>query len=274
MLKKILIGLIIVFVLTGCKGCTEDRVETDTKNDSAPIANNVPAPDKTVSPTEQKIEILKKKLDESDKRAAEAAANGEIIAKLSAEKDSLGLKVQLAEAYAKEWEQNAKSYSSQKDEKEKELSQAKLDAWKEKLWWMAGICGLLSIVGAGVAWGFPLLRPIATKASIIFGAIAGIMLVVAQMLSTIAWLLGLVPYILGIAILAVIIYGIVALRHWFKDHSSLQQTIEGIEPIKKNIKGFGDHMLKHVDGTMVEHIKSYKKKIREKANKAITSVKK
>lgn len=268
MLKKLFVGLFIVLALTGCKGCDEDRVESKGKDGNPVIATNVPTAEKTLSPTEQNIETLKKKLEDSDKKAAEAASRGETIAKLSAEKDSLGLRVQLAEAYAKEWKQNAETYADQKVEKEKELKEAKLDAWKEKLWWLAGICGLLSIVAAGIAWGFPLLRPIAVKASVILGAIAGIMLIVAQALSTIAWMLGLVPYIIGLAVVVLIIYGAIAFRFWFKDHNALKQTIEGIEPIKEKIEGFGDHMLKYVDGTMVDHIQGYKKKIRDKAKAA------
>jgi hypothetical protein len=265
MFKKIILG-VMLFALCACP---DDNVRKEDKpTDTKPVATNVPEPEKTVSPGEQNIETLKKKLEESEKKAAAAVEKGDTIAKLTAEKESLGLKVQLAEAYAKEWKQNAEAYGSQRDEKEKELKEAKLDAWKTKLWWMAGICGLLAIVAGGIAFGFPLLRPVAWKASAILGAIAGIMLFVAQALGTIAWLLGLVPYIIGIAVLAAIVYGAVALRIWSKDHNSLKQTIEGIEPIKNNIKGFGDHMLKYVDGNMVDHVKSYKKKMREVAAKA------
>jgi len=272
MFKEIILGIAIL-ALFSCDGDSRK----DNNNNVSPektVATNVPTPEKTQTPGEQNIESLKKKLEESEKKAAEAAANGATIERLSSEKESLAIKVQLAEAYSREWKQNAESYMLQKEEKEKELKEAKLDAWKIKLWWMAGICGLLAIFAGGIAFGFPLLRPVATKASIILGAIAGIMLFVAQALGTIAWLLELVPYIIGIAMLAAIIYGAVALRYWFKDHNSLKQTIEGIEPIKKNIKGFGDHMLKYVDGTMVDHVKSYKKKIREKIEKEASLLKK
>jgi hypothetical protein len=274
MIKHILVGLTTLFLLTGCKGCTEDRVEADQKPTTAPIATNVPTPVNTLSPTEQNIEALKKKLDEADKRAAEAAAKGETITKLSAEKDSLGLRVQLAEAYAKEWKQNAESYAEQKTEKEKELKDAKIDAWKEKLWWMAGICGLLAIVAGGICIAFPLLRPVAKYASGGMAAIAVLMLIVAQSLATVAWLLGFVPYIIGLAILAGLVYLVVALRHWYKDHHGLQQTVTGIEPLKESIEGFSDHMLKYVDGPLVDHVKGIRTKLGLRADKEKEALKK
>lgn len=271
MLKKIILSVMLL-ALCGCPGGCPDTIRKEGDKPTSPVATNVPTPEKTISPSEQNIETLKIKLEESDKKAAEAAAKGETIAKLSAEKDSLGLRVQLAEAYAKEWKENAQIYSEQRDSKEQELKEAKLDAWKTKLWWMAGICGLLAMVAGGVAFGFPLLRSVAVKAAIILGAISGIMLFVAQALGTIAWLLGLVPYIIAIGGLAALVYGTVAFRHWYKDHNGLKQTIEGIEPIKDKIEGFGDHMLKYVDGVMVNHVKSYKKKIKAVAEKAAATI--
>jgi len=267
MLKQILCVIFLV-ALSGCSGSDSESVRDD-KPDNNHVATNVPEPEKKMSPGEQNIETLKKKLEESEKKAAEAAAKGEIIVKLTAEKESLGLRVQLAEAYAKEWKQNAEAYSYQKEEKEKELKEAKLAAWRTKLWLMAGICGFLAIIAGGVAFGFPLLRPLATKASLILGAISGIMLFVAQAIGTIAWLLGLVPYIIGAGLIAAVIYAAIALRYWYKDHNGLKQTIEGIEPIKDKIEGFGDHMLKYVDDAMVNHVREYKTKIRDKAKKII-----
>jgi hypothetical protein len=50
-------------------------------------------------------------------------------------------------------------------------------------------------------------------------------------------------------------YGAVALRHWFKDHTSLKQVLTGVEPIKEQIVDFGDHMSKFIDTPMENHIK-------------------
>lgn len=259
MIKKLLLILSILLIFS----CGEAQ-NTNTPRESpiTPPISNTPTPTSTLTPQEQKIDDLKKKLDESDKKIA-LLSNGNIVDKLTAEKDSLGLRIQLSEAYSTQWKLNAESYNSQKKEKEQELKDAKLESWKEKLWWMAGICGFVAIVAGGISIGFPLLRPIAIKASIIVGAIATIMLIVAQCISTIAWLLGLVPYILALGAISVIVYSIVALLHWWKDHNGLVQTVEGIEPIKAQVPNFKDHMLKYVDGGLVKHVKKIRTKIKQ-----------
>jgi len=271
MINKLFLGVLLI-CLCGCPG-NQSTAERKTDPSTGQVATNVPVPEKTMSPSEQNIAVLQKKLDEAEKKASEASAKGDIIVRLSSEKDSLGIRVQLAEAYAKQWKQNAETYSAQEASKEQELKEAKLDAWKTKLWWMAGICGLLAIVAFGISWGMPLLSPIASKAAIILGVIAGIMLFVAQSLSTIAWLLDLVPYVLALGGVAAIVYVVVALRHWFKDHHGLAQTIKGIEPIKDKIENFGTHMNQYVDSAMVDQVSSYREKIKaleEKAKKLVS----
>jgi hypothetical protein len=265
MFKKILICLMFsVLLCSGCSGCRDTRSNgnnTEPNKETPAIATNAEVPERTLSPDEQNVEYLKEKLALAEKKAAEAAVKGDIVARLTAEKEALMLRTRIAESYAKQWEANAKAYTAQVESKDIELKNAKLDAWKEKLWWMAGICGFLGIVAGGVAFGFPLLRPLATKAALILASISIIMLIVAQCITTIAWILGLVPYILGFGLLVALIIGIIALRHWWLDHNGLKQTIEGIEPLKEEIDGFGDHMLKYVDDPMVNHVKNIRGKL-------------
>ena len=265
MIKNILIVLMAGILLCGFTGCPDDASRNQQKppDKEQPVATNVPVPEKTQSPTEQNIDSLKKKLDDAEKKAAEATAKNDIIARLSAEKEALMLRTQIAEQYAKQWEDNAKSYKAQSEE----LKNAKIEAWKEKLWWMAGICGILAIVAGGVAFGFPLLRPIATKAAAILGGISIIMLIVAQCLATVAWLLGLIPYLLVLSAIVAAIFGAVALRHWFKDHNGLQQVVTGIEPLKDQIDDFGKHMSQYVDTPMETHIKAMRTKLGLKKQK-------
>lgn len=257
MIKNILFIALLLLPL----GCSTPTKPESTRPTPGSISTTE-VPPVTLTPQEQKIEDLKKKLEASEKKVSELSG-GNLVDKLTAEKDSLGLRVQLSEAYANQWKLNAESYNSQKIEKEKELKDAKLESWKEKLWWMAGICGFVAIVAGGISIGFPLIRPIATKASIIVGAIATIMLIVAQCISTIAWLLGLVPYILAISVISILICSIIALIHWYKDHHGLVQTVEGIEPIKAQVPNFKDHMLKYVDGGLVKHVKKIRTKLKQ-----------
>ena len=256
MIKKILL----IVLLTLAIGCSAE-VKTESARITPGVIATTEVPKVTLTPQEQKIEELKKKLDASEKKVMEAS-DGKIVDKLTAEKDSMGIRIQLAEAYSEQWKLNATSYKAKKVEIDQELKNAKLDSWKEKLWWMAGICGFAAIIAGGIAFAFPLLRPIAVKASIAMGAIATIMLITAQCIATIAWLLGLVPYILVAGAVGVLIYAGIALRHWWKDHHSLAQTVEGIEPIKAQVANFSDHMLKFVDGGLVKHVKKIREKIK------------
>jgi hypothetical protein len=269
MIKKLFLALCLSMMLFSCGG--NPQTPANRGPDSS-IATNVEAPTHVDSPEEKKIADLKKKLDASDKKAAEATLKSDTIARLTAEKDSLGIRTQLAEAYAEEWKRNAIAYATQEKDKDKELSAAKIDAWREKLWWMAGICGLVALIAGAIAWGMPLIRPVAVRASLILGALAGLCLFVAQILPTIAWLLGFVPYVLVFVGVVVVGYAVVALRHWWKDHNGLSQTIQGIEPIKEEFEDFGDHMLKYVDGSLVDHVKNYRKKLFTSVTKVVTPV--
>jgi hypothetical protein len=250
--------LTLALIFTSCTGGGSTRVVIPPPT---PVATNVPAPVKSESPEEQKIDQLNKQLEVINAAQTKAANNNDKIGQLSSEKDALQTKSQLALEYAKMWQGNALSYKSQETDVEKQLVDAQLDAWKVKLWWMSGICGLLGIIACGIAWGFPILRPVAMRASGILAAIAMLMLVVAQSLSTISAVLGLVPYILIFAGLVGVGYVVIALRHWWKDHHSLAQTIQAIEPVKNQIDDFKDHMLKNVDSTLIDHIDVYRKKL-------------
>jgi len=261
MFKKILLTCIILLAFGGCA----NREDSKTSSTDNKVTENVPKPVAEKSPQEQKIADIQKKLEIVDKKIIDSP--GSVVTRLTYEKESLSLKVQLAEAYSQQWKANAIAYMSQVKDKEVELKNAKIEAWQVKLWVMAGICGLIAIIAGGVAIGFPLLRPVAVKASAIVGGVAVIMLIVAQCLPTVAWMLGIVPYILGVAGVVVLIYCIFALREWYRDHVGLEQTVEGIETIKGKMSGFGDHMLKYVDGGMVDHIKNIRGKLNSKNKK-------
>lgn len=257
-----LLAVICAFMLWGCPA---DKPTVDTRNQPA-IATNVEAPVKVLSPDEQKVADLQKKLDISDKKVVDATLKSDTIARLSAEKESLALKAQISEENAKIWQQNATAYKAQEADKDKEIEAAKIDAWRERLWIMAGIMGFLALVAGAVAWGFPLIRPVATRASAILGALAALMLILAKCLGVIAFVIDIAPYVLVFGLVVAVGYAVVALRHWWKDHNGLSQTVQGIEPIKEEFTNFGDHMLKYVDGSLVDHIRDYRKKLNQKVD--------
>jgi uncharacterized membrane-anchored protein YhcB (DUF1043 family) len=269
MIKNILIVLMAGILSCGFTGCPDDR-PTPSNNGQAPtgqVANNVPIAPIEMTPEQQKVKTLEKQLEDAQKKIKDATERGDLVARLSAEKEELIIKEKIAEANAKQWKANAEAYKSQAADKDVEIKNAKIDAWKERLWIMAAICGFLGIVAGGIAIGFPLLRSVAWKASAVLGSIAAIMLFVAQSLSTVAWLLGLVPYLIGLAVIVGLIYGAVALRYWFKDHRGLEQVVTGVEPLKDQIEDFSSHMMKYVDTPMENHIKCMRTKLGLKKQK-------
>jgi len=243
---------LIILALAMFSSCDDRPVPTG--DDTNPIANNVPTPEKIKSPIEQKIDTLQKQLEELNKKAEEANAKGSKIDALIVEKDALVVKKQLAEAYATEWKNNATAYSSEIKAKDKEISTSRIDSWKVKLWWMAGICGLLGIAAFAITIAYPLLAPFASKAWKILGVASAVMLVVAECLSTVAWLIGFVPYIIGLAAAIGVVYGIAALRHWWLDHRTSNQLIQTLEKLKVNIPNFSDHMDNNLDEPVINHI--------------------
>jgi hypothetical protein len=263
MIKNILITILAGVLLCGWSGCPDNTVRENPSQPAAEkkVATNVEAPTQTQTPEQQKVTSLEKQLEAANKKADEATARGDLIAKLTAEKDALVIREQISISNAKQWEANAVAYHSQASDKDVEIKNAKIEAWKERLWIMSAICGLLAIIAGGIAIGFPLLRPVAWKAGAVLGAIASLMLIVAQCLATVSWLLGLVPYILGIGAAVGLFYGAVALRHWFKDHTSLKQVVTAVEPIKNQVKDFGSHMMKYVDTPMETHITEMRTKL-------------
>lgn len=262
MLKNLLIIIMAGILTCGFSGCPEERSNAPSnQTPSGQVANNVPVAPVELTPEQQRVKTLEQQLIDTQKKVKEATDKGDIIAKLSAEKEELIIKEKISTANAKQWEANALAYKGQAADKDVEIKDAKIEIWKERLWIMAGICGLLAIVAGGIAIGFPLLRSVAWKAGAILAGIATLMLIVAQMLTTVAWLLGFVPYILGLAVAVGLFFGAVALRHWFKDHRGLEQVITGVEPLKDQIEDFGKHMSQYVDTPMENHIKAMRTKL-------------
>ena len=244
---------LIVLALVMFSSSCEDRPVPPIDN-SNPIANNVPVPEKIKTPLEQKIDTLQKQLEELNKKSEKATADGSKIDALIADKDALVVKKEIAEAYAAEWKNNATAYSSQITEKDKQISTARIDSWKVKLWWMSGICGLLGIAAFAISLAYPLLASFASKAWKVFGIASAAMLVVAECLTTVAWLIGFVPYIIGLVAAIGVAYGVAALRHWWLDHHTSNQLIQSIEKIKTKIPSFAEHMDANLDDSVIKHI--------------------
>ena len=252
-----LIIIVLAFTISSCNySCSENRDKPVENTTTVPIV-----PPKVITPTEQKIDDINAKIEANNKIIAKAMMDKDLISQLSAEKDNLQLKIKLNAQYIQQLEDNNKSYSSQITDKNEEIKTAKLDAWKTKLWWMAGIIGLLSIVAGGVAIGFPLLRPFAVKGAAICGGISILLLLAAECLSTVAWLLSLVPYILIGAAIIGLIYVFLLARHWWLDHHGFKQLVSALQPVKQQVKDFSGHMDRELDSFVVKKVKETKNKL-------------
>lgn len=264
---KTLNALVLAFLFmlaAATPGCVSNRdqvkpaVEPDKKEE---VVKPVPKPADEKSPQQERVKDLEAQLAAANKHLEDMKAKGDKIEILTAEKESLLVKMNLAQAYANQWKLNAESYEAQKKDKDRELNQARLDAWKMKLWILSGICGLLSIVAFAMCFGWPLLAPIAKKAGAILGAVALLMLLVAESLGTVAWLLGLVPYILGLGALIAAGFGVYALVQWFEDHNSLNQVVTAVDKVKKQVTGFGEHMEHELDSHVIKHVDKAREKL-------------
>lgn len=262
---RIFLVILFAFAITSCNNsCSQDRETSKPEENTTTIPI---VPPKVITPTEQKIDDINVKIEANNAIIAKAMMDKDLISQLSAEKDNLQLKIKLNTQYIQQLEDNNKAYSSQVKDKDEEIKTAKLDAWKTKLWWMAGIMGLLSIVAGGVAIGFPLLRPIAVKAAAIGAGISVLLLITAESLATVAWLLSLVPYILiGAAIIGAICVFIFA-RHWWLDHHGFNQVVSAIDPVKNQVKDFSTHMNNELDSFVINKVKDTKAKLKNAKNK-------
>jgi predicted phage tail protein len=254
--------------LTSCFGVRDDNISKPSELPKTDVIDVKPE----TTPLGSEIADLNQKIKESEDKIKQAKEKNDELARLKAEKEWLEYKMSLAIAQVKQLKANIDTYKTQVSDKEKEIKEARILAWQEKLWWAAGIIGFLAIVATAVCIGFPLIRPVAKYAAAILSGLSVTMLVVAYMLPTIAWLLSLVPYILIGSLVVGAGYAVYLLRHWWKDHTGLIQTINGIEEIKPSIKGFGDHMTRHVDTVLENQIRNYKQKIKEnKARKDLSN---
>lgn len=242
-----------MLLLCGCP--KDDNIRTDPQN---PPNTVVPVPTKVEDPNEKKIKDLETQIKELGTKVEKG--DKDKVGKLEDEKELLQKKRELDLAYIQELKDNVAAYDLQIKDKNVEIKNAKIEAWQVKLWWASGIIGFISLVAFGVCIGWPLLRAGAWRAGAICAGIATMLLIAAQYLGTIAWLLSLVYYLIIAAFIIGLVFAFIFLRHWWMEHHTLKQLVGAIQPVKNQIKDFGKHMDNELDSFAIKTVQGMKEK--------------
>lgn len=247
-----LLSLCTVFLLM-FTGCSTNPVAPTTRIDGSATAAAL-AP----TPGQQKMTDLQKRLTDAEAARDKAVADNKVIDRLTAEKDILQIRTQIAEEQSKQLLQNVEAYKTQITDKNKEISAAHVSEWQTRAYILAGILGFLALVAGAVAFGWPLLRSVAVWASGILGALALLLTVAAKLMPLFAWVLSWIPYIAGAALLVAVIYGLIALRHWWLSHHTAQQLVKYVEAKKPTVVAelaeFKDTLRTHLDAPIESFI--------------------
>ncbi len=182
---------ILILCLVFCAGCPETT--DDKKPETPPITPGGNTPVQTTNTRIHDAEIAK----------AKAVEEGDKVAILQAEKA-------LAMLYMAEAEDEADAYKKQVARLTKEIRQEREDVLAVRCYWFAGIMGLLTFVGIGLAIWLPLFRQRAATFAAACASLAALAIFAAWLIPYLIWIGA------GIAIL-----GGVAAVWWSRNHHHL-----------------------------------------------------
>lgn len=251
--------LLPLLLLVGCP----DNDASATRLIPAPASATAAALAPT--PAQQKAADLNEQLKDAEAARDKAAADGRVLDRLSAERDVLQLRVQIAEEQARQLKLNAEAYKAQIEDKDKEIKAERISEWQSRLWVAAGIIGFLAVIATVVMFAWPLLRGVAGWAAGILSGLAVALAVIGKCLPFFIWLIDLTPYILGFAALVGVGFGILALRNWWLTHHATNQFVTAIEELKPKtaaeLKAFKEKLRMNIDTpieALVDRIKKRK----------------
>lgn len=225
-------------------GCDAPPAPERTASPEAPITH--------LDPAAQQLTDLRARLAAAELAQAKAATENRIIDRLSAEKDILQIRTQIAEAQASGLLREAAELGKQTKAKDTEIAQERIQAKQLWLYWFSGIMGLVAVIGIGVGFGWPLLRKGAWTIAACAGSIAAIALVSAAILPWLWWIGG------------ALVLGFVGwiLYHWNRDHHGLVQVVtavEGLKPVEKAAREiFKGELSKVIDSPIARRITAIK----------------
>jgi ABC-type multidrug transport system fused ATPase/permease subunit len=215
------------------------------------------APDFSVEQNRLRHEAQQAKEEKamSEQKASDANKS---LSELKQEKKDLINKAAKAESDARE-------FRAQADEKQKEITQARLERIQATCYWVAGIAIFLGLIAGGIAIFLPLVRKWA-----IMGALAAV--AVAALAIFLSWL---IPFLVWVG--SVLAGGglVSALIWWLKDHKTATQVVQAVEALKPELlkldppetpekekgKVYKSHFRQHVDSDVDKHVNKIRRRI-------------
>ena len=180
-----------------------------------------------------------------------AVKSGNRLKVLEAERDELRARFDKAKA-------EEEQYKGQLDTNNKNIRQEHMDIAQARAYWVAGISGFLGAVALAASFfvSVPLLRNVIRWAALTFGALAVIALIFA-------WL---VPYIVPIVSVMGVLAAAGAIWQWRTDHRGLNQLVEAVEPIKRQVEGANEDLRKALSSDVRERVSGIRTRLGLKQN--------
>ena len=200
---------------------------------------------------------LQQQIDAAKEAEAKAKAHSDQLAENLAERDVLRAEAAQARASAAEQKEIANDLNNQAKCLNATINREREEAVQLKLYWLTGILGGLTLVGIGIGVWIPLLRTMAWRFAMASGAVALTALLFAWIIPYLLWLVGA----LALSALAVGIY------FWRLDHHTSRQLINAMEAAKADWPDYADHMAKHLDSYVENHVLAL---LEDKENKGNT----
>ena len=229
-------------------GCGQVSSPTLVMPGSSPIER----PD----PLAVQLAALQTRLTEAEEDRDTAVKSGNALDRLSAEKDILATRTQLAEAQAVGLQREATELRAQTRAKVEEIATERTHEKQVWLVWFSGSIGLAGLIAVGIGFGWPLVRRIAWTIAACCGAISALALVVAAILPWLWWI--------GAALLLGFIGWV--LYHWHRDHHGLVQVVTAVEQLKpaeaQARQIFKDGLSKVIDSPIATRIAAIKARYR------------
>jgi hypothetical protein len=213
----------VIFALLGLLlvGCDGSRPAGATV--STPATDHAAAASAAQSTEDDEArKLLEQRVADAEKARAQAAAAGDAVARLAAEKSDLQARREIAEANARESQALADKLKGEASAKDRELSAAKVERDQDRLYVLAGGLIAAALVAAGLAIWLPLIRTWAVTFAVSAVATAGLA-------AAVAWLL---PYLVFVGLgLGALGLG-AAVFWWHRDATALRQVVAAVEPVK------------------------------------------
>jgi hypothetical protein len=246
--------LIALLALTGCGAGgipTTDRTPTDVSASALIEAKaERDAARRDAESKAAEVTQLTERIAQAQAAKDAAVAKGDRLAQLQAEKDELLATATLAGVQKREAQEREKAAMAAIGDKDKEIASERTAVAQAKLYWFAGLLGLVALIAVGLAIWMPLTRRWTGGFAVACGAVAALAVFVASILPWLWWI--------GAGVLTVGV--IAAITWWHRDHHTAVQVVAAVEGIKDRLPDYKTHFRQEIDS----HVDSWINRIRAK----------